>query len=89
MEIDWSSLSTHMSARDLIESGNGLLFLVGGFVLLGLAFPLVPMIITLIREYALTGKENEFYKQTGARKGRSRGERLSVAMDMTKHKHFD
>ncbi|TRM08765.1 hypothetical protein FH966_14780 [Lentibacillus cibarius] len=47
--IDWSGLSLPFDVGDLITSGNGLLGLVGSFVLLGLAFVFVPKIIGLIR----------------------------------------
>ncbi|WP_185959730.1 hypothetical protein [Lentibacillus cibarius] len=49
MSIDWSGLSLPFDVGDLITSGNGLLGLVGSFVLLGLAFVFVPKIIGLIR----------------------------------------
>ncbi|AIF45725.1 hypothetical protein [Virgibacillus sp. SK37] len=47
--IDWSGLSLPFSVTDLIASGNGLLGLIGAFVLLGLAFVFVPKVIALIR----------------------------------------
>ncbi|UOQ47220.1 hypothetical protein MUN88_14205 [Gracilibacillus caseinilyticus] len=48
--IDWSGLSLPFDVTDLIASGNGLLGLVGGFVLLALAFVFVPKVIGLIRQ---------------------------------------
>ncbi|AIF45724.1 hypothetical protein [Virgibacillus sp. SK37] len=49
MSIDWTGLSLPFSVTDLITSGNGLLGMVGAFVLLGLAFVFVPKVIALIR----------------------------------------
>src|SRR5699024_1702355 len=46
--IDLDKLETPFDVKDLLTTGNGLLLLVGGFVLLGLAFMLVPRIIKLI-----------------------------------------
>lgn len=50
MAIDWTGLSLPFDVTDLIASGNGLLTMIGGFVLLALAFVFVPKIITLIRK---------------------------------------
>lgn len=47
--IDFSGVSLPFSVNDLIGSGNALLGIVGGFVLLGLAFVFVPKIIKVIR----------------------------------------
>lgn len=48
--IDFSGVSLPFTVTDLISSGNGLLGLVGAFVLLGLAFAFAPKIIQLIRQ---------------------------------------
>lgn len=48
--IDFTGITLPFSVTDLITSGNGLLTLVGAFVLLGLAFVFVPKLITLIRQ---------------------------------------
>ena len=48
--VDFSGVTLPFSPVDLITSGNGLLGLVGGFVLLALAFVFVPKVITLIRQ---------------------------------------
>jgi hypothetical protein len=47
--IDFSGITLPFSVGDLISSGNGLLGIVGSFVLLGLAFVFVPKIIKVIR----------------------------------------
>ncbi|MBU8733730.1 hypothetical protein NX029_28450 [Cytobacillus firmus] len=47
--IDFSGVTLPFSVTDLVGSGNALLGIVGTFVLLGLAFVLVPKLITLIR----------------------------------------
>ncbi|WP_203557687.1 hypothetical protein [Bacillus sp. B15-48] len=49
MAIDFTGVSLPFSVTDLLTSGSGLLGLVGGFVLLGLAFKFVPRIISVIR----------------------------------------
>lgn len=46
--IDFSGISLPFNVGDLISSGNGLLALVGAFVLLALAFNFVPPIIKII-----------------------------------------
>ncbi|TRM08777.1 hypothetical protein FH966_14845 [Lentibacillus cibarius] len=81
--IDWTGLSLPFSVNDLISSGNGLIGLVGSFVLLGLAFVFVPMVIELLREYAFTGKENEAFKRSG-RGEWDRKKRINVAFDRVK-----
>ncbi|UOQ47219.1 hypothetical protein MUN88_14200 [Gracilibacillus caseinilyticus] len=50
MSIDWTGLTLPFDVTDLITSGNGLLGMVGGFVLLALAFVFVPKVIGLIRQ---------------------------------------
>lgn len=50
MSIDWTGLTLPFDVTDLIASGNGLLAMIGGFVLLALAFVFVPKVITLIRQ---------------------------------------
>jgi uncharacterized membrane protein len=54
--IDWSGLSLPFSVSDLISSGNGLLGMVGTFVLLALAFIFVPKVISLIRRSFSSGR---------------------------------
>ncbi|WP_018931343.1 hypothetical protein [Gracilibacillus lacisalsi] len=56
--IDWSGLSLPFNVGDLISSGNGLLGMIGGFVLLALAFVFVPKVITLIRQSFSAAKGN-------------------------------
>lgn len=50
MAIDWTGLTLPFDVGDLISSGNGLLGMIGTFVLLALAFVFVPKVITLIRQ---------------------------------------
>lgn len=50
--IDFSGISLPFSVNDLISSTSGLLGLVGGFVLLGLAVAFAPKIIGLIKKSA-------------------------------------
>ncbi|QGH32595.1 hypothetical protein GI584_00175 [Gracilibacillus salitolerans] len=59
MGIDWSDLSLPFSVEDLISSGSGLLGFVGAFVLVGLAFLFVPMVIYLIRTAVGTYQDNK------------------------------
>ncbi|MBH0176211.1 hypothetical protein IHV09_21890 [Fictibacillus sp. 23RED33] len=47
--IDFTGITLPFTVNDLVGSGNALLTIVGTFVLLGLAFTLVPKLITLIR----------------------------------------
>jgi hypothetical protein len=54
--IDFSGITLPFNVTDLISSGNGLLGIVGGFVLLGLAFVFVPKIIKVIRGAFSGGK---------------------------------
>lgn len=46
--VDFSNVSLPFSVSDLVSSGNGLLGLVGAFVLLGMAFMFVPLLIEII-----------------------------------------
>lgn len=46
--IDFTGITLPFSVGDLVGSGNALLGLVGAFVLLGMAFIIVPKIISLI-----------------------------------------
>lgn len=48
--IDFEGVTLPFNVTDLVGSGNALLGLVGGFVLLALAFVFVPKLITLIRQ---------------------------------------
>ena len=48
--VDFTGVTLPFSVTDLVTSGNSLLALVGGFVLLALAFVFVPKLITLIRQ---------------------------------------
>jgi len=52
--VDFSGIKLPFNVPDLINSGITLLGLVGGFVLLGLAFHFAPRVIHLIR-YANAG----------------------------------
>jgi len=49
MTIDFSGISLPFSASNLLSTGAGLLGIVGGFVLLGLAFPMVLKLIQVVR----------------------------------------
>jgi hypothetical protein len=49
MSIDFSGISLPFAATDLLSSGVGLLGVVGGFVLLALAFPMVMKLIAVIK----------------------------------------
>ena len=46
--LDFSGISLPFSAADLLTAGVALLGVVGAFVLLGLAFKVVPKLVTLI-----------------------------------------
>lgn len=48
MGLDFSSITLPFSASDLLQAGVALLGVVGAFVLLGLAFRVVPKLISLI-----------------------------------------
>lgn len=54
MTIDFTGVSLPFDAGDLLSSSMGLLGVVGGFVLLGLAIVFVPKIISVIRSAAST-----------------------------------
>lgn len=54
--IDFTGVTLPFTVGDLVSSGNALLGLVGTFVLLALAFVLVPKIIRLIRQAFGTSK---------------------------------
>jgi len=56
MSIDFSGITLPFNVTDLVESGGALLGLVGGFVLLGLAFMLAPRLISLIRQAFARGR---------------------------------
>lgn len=47
--VDLSEAELPFGATELIKSGNGLLYIVGSLILLGLSFILVPKIIALLR----------------------------------------
>ncbi|WP_197021170.1 hypothetical protein [Sporolactobacillus terrae] len=49
MDLDLSGISLPFTVTDLVTSGSALLGLVAGFVLLGLAFKLVPKLIGLFK----------------------------------------
>lgn len=55
--IDFSGVSLPFSPADLLTSTTGLLSVVGGFVLLGLAIIFVPRIIGVIREASIDRDE--------------------------------
>jgi hypothetical protein len=50
MTVDFTGVTLPFTAGDLLSSGMGLLGVVGGLVLLGLAFPIVSKIIGTIRQ---------------------------------------
>ena len=52
--VDFSGISLPFTPADLLTSATGLLGVVGGFVLLGLAIIFVPKIIGVIRSAAAT-----------------------------------
>jgi hypothetical protein len=57
MGIDFSGISLPFAATDLLSSGVGLLGVVGGFVLLALAFPMVMKLIAVIkRSFGQSGR---------------------------------
>lgn len=49
MNIDFTGITLPFSASDLLSSGVGLLGVVGGFILLAMAFPLVGKLIAIIK----------------------------------------
>lgn len=55
---DLSGIKLPFGISDLVGSGSGLLGLVGPFILLGLAFVFVPMIIYLVRTAIETRQDN-------------------------------
>ena len=52
--VDFSGVTLPFTPADLLTSATGLLGVVGGFVLLGLAIIFVPKIIGVIRSAAAT-----------------------------------
>lgn len=48
--LDFTGIKLPFSANDLLDSGVGLLAVVGAFVLLALAFTVVPKLIEIIRD---------------------------------------
>lgn len=48
MSLDLSGISLPFAAGDLLSAGVALLGVVGAFVLLGLAFKVVPKLVSLI-----------------------------------------
>lgn len=46
--VDFSGITLPFTANDLLSAGVGLLGVVGAFVLLALAFKVVPKLITLV-----------------------------------------
>jgi hypothetical protein len=49
MSIDFTGVSLPFTAADILTSGMGLLGVVGGIVLLAIAFPLVMKLIAVIK----------------------------------------
>lgn len=49
MGVDFSGITIPFSASDLLSSGVGLLGVVGGFVLLAMAFPVAGRLVTAIK----------------------------------------
>lgn len=60
--IDFSGVELPFSVTDLLGSGNALLGLVGAFVLLGLAFIFIPLLIGLIRNAFNTHSHNKEFE---------------------------
>lgn len=56
MTLDLSGITLPFSAADLLNAGMALLGAVGAFVLLGMAFKVVPKLIGLIWKSFGTGK---------------------------------
>lgn len=54
--LDFSGISLPFSASDLLTAGVSLLGVVGAFVLLAMAFKVVPKLITLIMNAFRSGK---------------------------------
>jgi len=48
MSLDLSGITIPFSAGDLLQAGVALLVVVGAFVLLGMAFRVVPKLVSLI-----------------------------------------
>lgn len=48
MGLDFAGITLPFSASDLLEAGVSLLKVVGGFVLLAMAFRVVPKLISLV-----------------------------------------
>lgn len=48
MQLDFSSITLPFTAGDLLSAGVALLGVVGTFVLLGLAFRVVPKLVSII-----------------------------------------
>lgn len=49
MGLDFTGIELPFSPMDLLSSGNGLFKIVGGFIMLALAFKVVPLFVGLIR----------------------------------------
>ncbi|WP_198671292.1 hypothetical protein [Paraliobacillus sp. X-1268] len=58
MAVDFTGVTLPFSVTDLVSSGNALLGLVGGFVLLAMAFVFVPKLIGLIRNSFAAGRKS-------------------------------
>ena len=54
--IDFSGITLPFSPAELLTSGVGLLGVVGGFVLLALAFKVVPKLVSMIVGAFSTGR---------------------------------
>ena len=58
MSLDLTGITLPFSASDLLSAGNALLGSVGMFVLLGMAFLVVPKLVTLILTSFRTSKKS-------------------------------
>lgn len=56
MSVDFTGVTLPFDPTDLLTSGMGLLGIVGGFLLLAMAFGIAPKFFTLIRS-AFTGRK--------------------------------
>ncbi|WP_208592447.1 hypothetical protein [Gracilibacillus suaedae] len=70
MGIDWSGLSLPFDVGELITSGSGLLGFVGAFVLVGLAFVFIPLVIEMIFVSIRTFQDNKINKDSPRHKRR-------------------
>ncbi|MBP3040574.1 hypothetical protein J9303_13870 [Bacillaceae bacterium Marseille-Q3522] len=58
MSIDFTGITLPFSVTDLLSSSMGLIGLLAGFILLGIAVAFTPRLISLIKNAAGRGKSN-------------------------------